>query len=320
MSCPDSDLSASRRLIILGCGYIGRALAEAALRAGWTVEALTRSEASAARLRSELGLRAVSGDLADAEWHALLDSRGAWVVDCVSSGGGGIDGYRQAYLEGAESVREWLRRRPGVRGLLYTGSTSVYPQSGGDWVDDDAPTTASTPLNEILLQTESVWRKIAAEGLAPRVAILRLAGIYGPGRHHLIDRLRTGETVFPGPGDYYLNLIHRDDAAAALLALASSEQWSGLRVLNGADGNPATKAEIAAWTAARLGLPPPEFRPEAPDPRMRRRLLSDGLPPNRRIRATILRSEFGWSPRYADFRSGYAAILDEDSQPAEESR
>jgi nucleoside-diphosphate-sugar epimerase len=298
-----------RRLIVLGCGYLGRAVAEQALQAGWNVEALTRNAEKAARLEEELGIRVVLGDLADSDWHHSLDPLGAWVVNCVSSGGGGEAGYRRAYYLGSVSVRIWLEKKGGGKGLLYTGSTSVYPQTDGVWVDDHARTEATTDLNEILLKAEDVCASLILDRIVPRAAVVRLAGIYGPGRHYLIDQLRTGKTTFAGPGDYHLNLIHRDDAASALLALASREDWTGWLALNCADGNPATKEAVAAWTAEKLGLGSPEFRPDELSDRMRRRLLSDGRPPDRRIRGESLRREFGWTPRYPDFRAGYTEIL-----------
>jgi nucleoside-diphosphate-sugar epimerase len=208
-----------RRLIILGCGYVGREVARRAGEAGWAVEALTRNPAKAARLRDELGLRVVEGDLAASSWHDALDPADATVVNCVSGGGGGEAGYARSYRDGMRSLVAWARQGP-PRVVVYTGSTSVYPQTGGEWLDDDAPTAASTPLNALLLEAEAVLREAVTEGLLPAATVLRLAGLYGPGRHHLIEQVRAREAELPGFGDYHLNLLHRDDAAAAVLLAA----------------------------------------------------------------------------------------------------
>lgn len=303
----DSSLPA-RRLLIFGCGYLGRAVARTALEGGWQVEALTRNPVKADALRSELGLRVVEGELSSDGWHAQLDPAGATVVNCVSAGGGGEAGYARSYRDGMRSLIEWARGG-AVRTLVYTGSTSVYPQTGGSWVDEASPTAGTTPFNTLLLETEALLRAAVASAIVPGARVLRLAGLYGPGRHHLIDQVHRGETELPGHGDYALNLIHRDDAAAAVLAVASAA-LPGFGIFNVADGNPATKAAIVQWTAARLGRPAPAFRPDRSPARPSRRTLFDGRPPDRRISANALRETLGWAPRYPDFRSGYGAILD----------
>ena len=142
----------------------------------------------------------------------------------------------------------------------------------------------------------------------PRRAVLRLAGIYGPGRHHLLDQLRRGETTFAGRGEVWLNLIHRDDICSAIWAtLAHAPE--GFALANVCDGHPATKAEVVSWIAARLGLPEPVFDPNlAPGPSARR-LFGPGHAPHRRISSEHLRALTGWAPHHETFREGYAEIL-----------
>lgn len=297
------------RLILLGCGYLGRAVAESAVSRGWAVEALTRNPRTAAKLREELGIQVLESELASDAWHAAMDPQGAWIIDCVSSGGGGVSGYETSYRGGAESIVRWLRARGTAVGLIYTGSTSVYPQSGGESVNEDSPTGGTTPLNAVLLETEEIFRQAVAEGLLPRVAIVRLAGIYGPGRHYLIDRLRAGENEFAGRGDCFLNLIHRDDAANALAGLVGRWDGAGIEVFNCSDGQPALKEEVAQWTAVKLGAPAPVFHPGRASERLKRRLPAGGAVPHRRIEADKLRRATGWSPQYRDFREGYTGLL-----------
>jgi len=304
---PSPEIPPSHRLIIFGCGYVGRALAQRARDAGWQVEALTRNPDKAAALRSALGVRVVLGDLAEDAWHGELDPVGASVVNCVSGGGGGEAGYARSYRDGMRSLVGWAAGA-GVRTIVYTSSTSVYPDSNGDWIGDDAPTAATTPLNTLLLEAESILREAVANAAVPSATILRLAGIYGPGRHYLIDRVRRGVAELPGHGDTHLNLIHRDDAAAALL-LAVEKASAGFHHYNLADGHPATKEAIVRWTAARLGVPAPAFNPDLVSARAARRALFDGRPPDRRIEAKGARQALGWSPMYPDFKTGYEAIL-----------
>ncbi len=175
-------------------------------------------------------------------------------------------------------------------------------------LSETAPTTSR---NEVLLATEATFGGAVAEGVLPRAAILRLAGLYGPGRHSILDRLCEGETTFPGSGEYYLNLIHRDDAARAVESLVKQWSGSGLEVFNCADGEPALKAVVAQWAAREMGLPPPLFRPEEVSARDRRRATRDGVVPHRRICADKLRNTTGWTPRYENFRAGYRELLAE---------
>ncbi len=295
---PPGLSTAPRQVALFGAGYVGTALARVLLERGQRVIALTRNPERAAEL-SAAGARVVVADLASPAWHGEIGTVDG-VVNCVSSGGGGPDGYRHSYVEGARSILTWLARVGPPEALVYTSSTSVYPQHGGV-VDEDSPTDAAVGNALFLLEAERLMAGAPASGRARRACILRLAGIYGPGRHHLLDQLRVGTMAFPGRGDHRLNLAHRDDIVAALL-LALEQGPDGATTLNVADDAPTPKAEVVAWLAARLGVPAPVFsgvtmpgrRAETPD-----RTVC-----NRRIKQVL-----GWRPRYPDFRAGYEAIL-----------
>lgn len=291
---------ANKRLVIFGCGYVGEAVARRALAAGMTVEALTRNPRRAAELTA-LGVRVVVDDLAADTWHGRIAPGAPFALNCVSSGGGGLDGYRHSYVDGMKSVLAWARRAP-VSTLVYTGSTSVYPQGNGQVVDESAPTAGAGETGAILLEAEALLR--AATGAWERWFVLRLAGIYGPGRHHLLDQVRAGAAELPGPGTHHLNLAHRDDIVAAVFAALSFPESRAGGIYNVADGAPATKAEVVAWLAAQLGLPAPRFAGGKASGRR-----GFAAPPDRIISNARLQSELGWRPRYPSFREGYAGIL-----------
>jgi nucleoside-diphosphate-sugar epimerase len=203
-----------KRLVILGCGYVGTAVAREALKAGLRVEALTRNSGRAAELAA-LGAHPVVADLAADTWHGRLAPGADLVLNCVSSGGGGLEGYRRSYVEGMRSLLAWAQRDPAGT-LVYTSSTSVYPQDGGGVVDEEAPTEGAGETGRILLEAEELLRR--GSGACGRWFILRLAGIYGPERHHLLEQVRTGAAEIAGSGTQHLNLAHRDDICAAVLA------------------------------------------------------------------------------------------------------
>lgn len=291
---------ANKRLVIFGCGYVGEAVARRALGAGMVVEALTRNPRRASELAT-LGVRVVVDDLAATAWHERIAPGAPFALNCVSSGGGGPDGYRHSYVGGMKSVLAWARRAP-VATLVYTSSTSVYPQGDGQVVDESAPTAGVGETGAILLEAEALLR--AATDACGRSFIFRLAGIYGPGRHHLLDQMRAGAAELPGLGTHHLNLVHRDDIAAAVIAAFSCPEERAGGIYNVADGAPATKAEVVAWLAERSGLPTPRFAGGKASGRR-----GFAAPPDRIISNARLKAALGWRPRYPSYREGYAGIL-----------
>lgn len=280
-----------KEIVVLGCGYVGGAVARAVAARGAHVHALTRNAGQAARLR-DAGIAVVEADLAGADWHRRMPSRVDGVLNCVSSGGGGVDGYRHSYVDGMRSVARWAQGGK-IGTFIYTGSTSVYPQGDGAVVDESASTGGDSERAALLVEAE----RLVPAGAWSRWFILRLAGIYGPGRHHLLDQLRAGETL-SGDGAHRLNLVHRDDIVAAVLAAWAAPASVRNEIVNLADDAPATKREVAAWLAARLGLPAPRFDPSAPS---RRRAVT----PDRVIANAKAARVLGWRPAHADFRAGY---------------
>lgn len=290
---------ANNRLVIFGCGYVGAAVALEAIARGWTVTALTRNAASAIVLR-EQQIETVVADLADDAWHAQIAGGAEFVLNCVSSGGRGVEGYRHSYVDGMRSILAWARRRGPAGTLVYTSSTSVYPQGAGVIVDESAltHTDAGAERAKLLLAAEDELR--AAADAVGRWFVLRLAGIYGPGRHHFIDQVRAGESA--GTGEAHLNLIHRDDIVSAIDACFAAPAAVRNEIFNVVDNAPARKAEITGWLAAQLGVRPPRFTGE---PVSERR----GLTPDRLISNAKLQRTLGWVPRYPTYREGCASLL-----------
>lgn len=291
---------ANQRLVIFGCGYIGSALADAALAAGMRVQALTRNPEKAAALRAK-GVEVIVADLASTDWHARIAAGPECVVNCVSSGG--PENYRRSYVEGMQSVLAWAARggKP-VGTFVYTSSTAVYPQGGGAVVDETADAPGATPNGSIIRESEILLQSAPASAVA-RHFILRLAGIYGPGRHHLLDQLRQGLPMLGGSGAHRLNLAHRDDIVAAILACLAASGGVGSEVFNVADSAPALRAEVVAWLAGKLGRPAPGFDGSTTSRR-------GGAPmPDRIIGNAKLQRVLGWHPKFPDFLSGFETIL-----------
>ena len=293
---PDAHLFfRGKHLVVFGAGYVGGELVRQALALGLKATALTRNPARAAEL-SALGAGTIVADLATDRWHAQIPGGADLVLDCVGAGGGGVEGYRRTYVGGLRSIFAWAGTAP-VGTFVYTSSTSVYPQTGGMQVTENAPTLGVGDTAQVLVEAEAMIRALG-DGVGRRWFILRLAGIYGPGRHQLLDQLRAGATELRGPGDHHLNLIHRDDVCAAIWTAFAAPAAIGNLIFNVADDGAATRAELAAWLAARLGRPAPRFTGEVPSDRARG--AHDRLIINERLKATL-----GWRPRFPTFREGF---------------
>lgn len=290
------------RLAVFGAGYVGGALVRRALADGWRVVALTRNAATAAELRAA-GAEVVVADLAGGAWWDAPELAGGAerVAVTVAAGGGGAAGYRRSYVDGLRSVVSWGRRvkaRGGVAGrLIYTSSTSVYPQDGGLRVTEADAVGGEAETTRMLVEAERIAGEWAGATNAG-VVVLRLAGIYGPGRVHLVEQVRSGEVS--GRAESHLNLVFRDDVVSAMEA--AWERGGGAEVFNLADEGAATKGEVVAWLAERLGVPMPRFTGL---PAGGRRAVT----PDRIIDASRARELLGWRPRWPSFREGYAEVL-----------
>ena len=204
----------------------------------------------------------------------------AAIVHCAASNRGGPEAYRAVYLRGVGNL---LSSFPGCP-LFFTSSTSVYPQTDGSLVDEDSPAEPDRETSRILRQAEDL-------ALASGGTVLRLSGIYGPGRCIHLQRLLDGTaTIESGPVSRYLNQIHRDDAAAAIAHLL--RQASGRvqgQVYNVTDNHSPTQRECCQSLATFLGRPLP---PEAPAPGNPKRAHTHRRISNKKLTTT------GWSPTY----------------------
>ncbi len=293
------------RLAIFGAGYVGSSLAMRARDKGWEVHALTRNPERVKAL-IDGQIHAVQADVVNDGWESELEGDFDLAVSCLS-GGGGADGYHHSYVLGNRRLLAWGEARTIGR-WIYTGSTSVYPDRGGAWVDEDtALPDPDGPAPEALREAESMFSLL--DGKVPW-NVLRLAGIYGPDRHLLLRRIMERDGPLPGRGDYYLNLIHRDDIVRAILAIAQKPDFpSG--IFNLSDGHPALKSEIVAWLAQQLGKPFPGFDPSLSTRRRPGQAGRGHRPPNRRVQPDRILRSLDLSLNFADFRAGYQGLLEE---------
>jgi len=286
------------RVLIVGCGYVGLPLGAELVKQGHEVFGLRRSDAASAELTAA-GIHPLTADITQPDKLAKLPAPFDWVVNSVSSSKGGADEYRAVYLEGTRNLIEWLAPAPPKK-FLFTSSTSVYAQTDGSVVKEDAPTEPQSPTSRLLVETESLLLKAANERNFPAV-ILRVAGIYGPERGHLFLQYLRNEARIAAKGERFLNMIHRDDLVAAIVAALKSGRPS--QIYNAVDNEPVAQIHFFRWLSETLGkfMPPFATGEEAAG---RKRGLT-----NKRVSNRRLRSELGMHFKYPTFRQGYTAEI-----------
>ncbi|MBK1879976.1 NAD-dependent epimerase/dehydratase family protein [Pelagicoccus mobilis] len=295
-----------KRLLILGCGYLGRFLVADAVARGMKVLAVSRN-LDTLRDVEALGATGFCGMVDESAWHDAAGQDVDFVVNCVSSAGGGLEGYRQSYLKGNESLCDWAERVGFEGAATYTSSVSACGDAAGKWVDEKSCPLPGNERGKIVAESERLFLERMT---ASSKIVLRLAGLYGPGRHLMLDRLKTGPAELPGWADYYLNLVRIEDVASSIWACFESEELSS-ELFNVVDDQPALKGEMVSWLAEKLGVGVPDFVGASSASGVgSRRLGEKGPPANRRIRNRALRESTGWSPRFSTFREGFADLMD----------
>ncbi|AZE52006.1 Nucleoside-diphosphate-sugar epimerase [Pseudomonas chlororaphis] len=277
-------------VLIAGCGDVGSRLAKQLLAENWQVYGLRRTVSQLPE-----GVIGVAGDLFSEQcppaWPTTpLD----YLVYSAAATEHDEAGYRAAYVEGLTHVLGWLKQNgQSPKRLLFVSSSSVYGQKDGEWIDETSPAQAGGYSGRLMLEAEQV----ALQSGIP-ASLVRLTGIYGPGREWLLNQVRQGYRVAIDP-PLYGNRIHADDAAGLLAFLLQADR-RGVQLEDcyiGVDDAPVPLVEVVGWLREYLGVT------EWADNSSVRRSGSKRCS-NARARA------LGWEPRYPSFREGYAQIIE----------
>lgn len=283
-------------VLIIGCGYVGRRAAAAWLAAGATVAALTRSAQNAAELSAE-GILPIIGDVLQPETLSALPAADL-VLYAVGFDRTANHSQREVYVDGLENVLAAIT--PKIGRLIYLSSTSVYGQTGGEWVDEESPCQPMRANGQVCLDAEQLLaRRLAGED-TPAAHILRLAGIYGPCRLLArIEALKNGDPLAGNP-DGFLNLIHVDDIVRAIFACRARGEAGRTYLVS--DDRPVTRREYYETLAELIGAPPPQFEGGAS-----RRHAAESL--NKRCRNRRLREELQVELAYPTIATGLPAAV-----------
>ena len=268
--------------LIVGCGYVGSALAERLVERGEQVVGLTRSAralpAGVVAMQSELPSQGLA-----------LPSSITRLVYAVAPGARNDAAYARGYPLGLASVLDAIDRAGAqLHRAVLVSSTAVYAQDDGSVVDERSSVTSAGTAARIVEAESLLHARLGSRGV-----VLRLSGIYGPGRDRMVRAIRDG---LPAPGDPTRvgNRIHRDDAAAAVDHLLALDGAAPVYI--GTDDAPVPLGEVFAWIAGQLGV---ALAP--PDPNGRGAT-------SKRLSNALLRTS-GLALRYPSYREGYGALI-----------
>jgi nucleoside-diphosphate-sugar epimerase len=280
-------------VLILGCGDLGRRLAEALPAEHYNLVGVRRSP-PVAGTQPVPGFSYHACDVQDPSALAeILTRKFNVIVVTMTPGERSDEGYRNAYVQTCKNLIAGLARQQSPSPLiLWVSSTSVYGQQDGSWVDEDSPTQPESFGGQRLLEAENLLRESGF-----RHCILRFSGIYGPGRTRLIDQVRQGRAVLSAA---YTNRIHVDDCVGVLTHLIE-KSLDGVEIeplYIASDSCPAPMAEVVNWLAMHMKVDKAIFAPDQIDNERGNKRCS-----NQRLLAS------GYTFRYPTYQQGYGAIL-----------
>lgn len=272
----------STRTLIAGCGDVGSRVAKRLLAAGDEVHALRRSPVP----HDDSGITWWRADLAGPGLAALpaVDR----LVFAASPDARDDAAYRRVFIDGLRNLLAVLDPAR-LRRVVFVSSTAVYGEQGGGPVDESTPPAPPGFNGRVLIEAEALLAGHAFDGTA-----IRLAGLYGPGRLQLAERIRAGMATVARSEAHVANRIHVDDAASAIVHILGLARPAPVYI--GVDNHPLPLHELYDAIAAAIGVPPPADGPAPAGVGSKR--LANGL-----LRST------GWAPKWPDARQGYAALL-----------
>ena len=243
--------------LLFGYGYLGSRIAAKWRHAGDEVTVVTRSKEKAAELQNE-GFKTIVAHVTDPQTLKLLPSAET-VVYAVGFARPSSQSIRAVYEGGVQNVLAALSVDTGR--FIYISTTGVYGGADGGWIDETTPPAPQRAGGEAAL---AAAHQLQSHPLGEKGVILRLAGIYGPGRIPFQDQLQAGDPI-GAPTAGYLNLIHVDDAADCVLAAENlPPSHSAPQLFCISDGKPVIRQEFYAEGARQMHVPAPIFK--NPDP------------------------------------------------------
>lgn len=247
-------------IAILGCGYVGTALARSWQKQDDLMVITTTTTPERLAHLKTISDRALLLKGNNSEGlKTLLQGQDAVVV---SVGTRGKASYEETYLQTAQTLVSLLPQLPSLKQIIYTGSYAIYGDRKGQWVDESSPPSPANSNGEILVQTEQTLLNSATNHC--KVCILRLGGIYGKGRELIKIYRPAAGTIRPGTGEEASNWIHLDDIVGAI-EFVRKHQLQG--IYNLVDDSHLTTGEVLNKVLSKHNLTPVTWDSSQPSKR-----------------------------------------------------
>lgn len=283
---------ADNRILIVGCGDLGTALAAQLCQENWQVTGLSRAQKTA----FHPNFSSIAGDVSRAETlKSLSDMHPEILVYCVAADAQTDAAYQTQYVEGLKNVLATQVNNQHLRAIFFVSSTRVYGQTSDDWLDENTLPEPADFGGERLLEAEQVLKSFVGASTNCQKIALRLSGIYGPDRTRMLRLAQTPDAWPPQNG--WTNRIHRDDAAVLLAHLAikamAGEVLPPCLVVT--DSQPSPQWEVLTWLANEMGVE--KITRTTPQ-------ISGG----KKMRNHAMLAT-GFQLQYPDYQTGYATLL-----------
>lgn len=284
-------------ILIIGCGYVGTRLARQYLDLGQPVTGLVKTQAGVERLAAA-GITARRVDLTcdDLSGLPLADAR---VFHLAPPPDQGSEDPLTRRLTDA------FTRLGQPRRVVYLSTTGVYGDCQGAWVDESCPPRPGVDRSRRRWDAEQTLHRWGEE-TGGELVILRVAGIYGPGRLPL-ERIRQGTPMVRPEESPYSNRIHVEDLVTA--CMLAMERGRPGAVYNACDDTPSTMTDYFLAIADAAGLPRPPLIPMAETAGQVSAAMLSYLAESRRLSNRRLREELGLELRYPSLAQGLPTCL-----------
>lgn len=282
------------KVLIAGCGYVGLRLAEMLHEQGVTVYAIRRNPPD-----THPFIKWIKADLTDVATFPKFEEKPDVVFYCAAANGRSEQHYSGAYIFGPQHLISVLKeqdKRPDR--FIYVSSTGVYSQTDGSSVDENSEAKPSYFGGQCIILGEKAVSKYAKHGI-----VVRFSGIYGPGRHRLIDNVVEGNPIDESLYEKYLNHIHLEDCAGALLHVAALEDPEDIYIAT--DYQPTKRSLIYSWISKVLNKPSIPLESEQ-DIVVVRRGNSNKRLSNKRL------VDSGYEFKYPSYKEGYTKIMEDE--------
>jgi nucleoside-diphosphate-sugar epimerase len=252
MDCPEQQRDhVFEKIAIIGCGYVGMAIARHWQKQGHLVTATTTRKERVAELETVAAQVAIlTGNDAESVQSVVRD-RDTVVLSIAPISDRQVDAevYRETYIPTVKNLVAALQETPSVKQVIYLSSSSVYGNKNGEWVDETSAVDTDNEYNQVLCEAEQILLSAASEDI--KICILRLGGIYGPGRELMKRLSRLAGQTLPGSGESFACWIHLDDIVAAV-DFARQKSLNG--IYNLVNDLRWTSRELCDYVCDRQGL------------------------------------------------------------------